>query len=165
MLKKLKDFAAVEGNRAQTEIMLDKLNTMGKFGDMKTCRRRFLLNYFSEELTEDCGHCDNCTTTFERFDGTIIAQKALSAVYRTGQRFGISYLIDFLRGSQAKTIWEEHKGLKTYGVGADISKENWFEHFRDLIAQGYLAQNLIAFFGQDDCRKLSFVLRQITLRD
>ncbi len=139
-VKKLKDFAAVEGNRAQTEIMLNKLNTMGKFGDMKTCRRRFLLNYFSEESTADCGHCDNCTTTFERFDGTIIAQKALSAVYRTGQRFGLSYLIDFLRGSQAKTIWEEHKTLKTYGVGADVSKENWFEYFRDLIAQGYLAQ-------------------------
>jgi ATP-dependent DNA helicase RecQ len=140
-VKKLKEFAAVEGNKSQTEIMLNKLNLMGKFGDLKTCRRKFLLNYFSEELVEDCGHCDNCNTTFERFDGTIIAQKALSAVYRTGQRFGLSYLIDFLRGSQAKTIWEEHKRLKTYGVGADVSKENWFEYFRDLIEQGYLKQN------------------------
>ncbi len=139
-INKLKGFAEVEGNKSQTEIMLKKLNTMGAFGDLKTCRRRFLLNYFSEELTEDCGHCDNCNTTFERFDGTIIAQKALSAVYRTGQRFGLNYLIDFLRGSQAKTIWEEHKRLKTYGVGADISKNNWFEYFRDLIEQGYLKQ-------------------------
>jgi len=139
-VKKLKDFAAVEGNRVQSEIMLNKLNTMGKFGNLKTCRRKFLLDYFSEELVEDCGHCDNCTTEFERFDGTIIAQKALSAVYRTGQRFGLNYLIDFLRGSQAKTIWEEHKRLKTYGVGADVSKNNWFDYFRDLIAQGYLAQ-------------------------
>jgi ATP-dependent DNA helicase RecQ len=139
-VNKLKSFAEVEGNRAQTEIMLKKLNTMGAFGDLKTCRRKFLLSYFSEELVEDCGQCDNCTTEFERFDGTIIAQKALSAVYRTGQRFGMSYLIDFLRGSQAKTIWEEHKRLKTYGVGADISKNNWFEYFRDLIAQGYLKQ-------------------------
>jgi ATP-dependent DNA helicase RecQ len=137
---KLKSFAAVEGNEAQSKIMLKKLNLMSEFGDLKTCRRKFLLNYFSEDLTEDCGHCDNCTTEFERFDGTIIAQKALSAVYRTGQRFGLSYLIDFLRGSQAKTIWEEHKRLKTYGVGADISKNNWFEYFRDLIAQGYLKQ-------------------------
>ncbi len=139
-VNKLKGFAEVEGNRAQTEIMLKKLNTMGTFGDLKTCRRKFLLNYFSEDLAEDCGHCDNCRTEFERFDGTIIAQKALSAVYRTGQRFGLSYLIDFLRGSQAKTIRDEHKNLKTYGVGADISKNNWFDYFKDLIAQGYLAQ-------------------------
>jgi ATP-dependent DNA helicase RecQ len=140
-LNKLKGFAEVEGNRAQTEIMLKKLNTMGAFGDLKTCRRKFLLNYFSENLTEDCGHCDNCNTEFERFDGTIIAQKALSAVYRTGQRFGLSYLIDFLRGSQAKTIRDEHRNLKTYGVGADISKNNWFDYFKDLIAQEYLAQS------------------------
>ncbi|MGI8639792.1 MAG: DNA helicase RecQ [Pyrinomonadaceae bacterium] len=137
---KLKGFAEVEGNRAQSEIMLKKLQTMGEFGDLKTCRRKFLLNYFSEELDEDCGNCDNCNTTFERFDGTIIAQKALSAVYRTGQRVGLSYLIDFLRGSQSKKIWDSHKNLKTYGIGADISKENWFEYFRDLIAQGFLKQ-------------------------
>ena len=76
----------------------------------------------------------------ERFDGTIIAQKALSAVTRTGQNFGLSYLIDFLRGSQAKAIRDEHKNLKTYGVGADISRENWFEYFRDLMGQGYIKQ-------------------------
>ncbi|HEX8737027.1 MAG TPA: DNA helicase RecQ, partial [Pyrinomonadaceae bacterium] len=139
-INKLKGFAEVEGNQAQTEIMLKKLNLMGQFGDLKTCRRKFLLNYFSEEMAEDCGNCDNCNTEFEYFDGTIIAQKALSAVYRTGQRFGLSYLIDFLRGSQAKTIRDEHKNLKTYGVGADISKNNWFDYFKDLIAQGYLAQ-------------------------
>ncbi len=139
-VNKLKGFAEVEGNRAQTEIMLKKLSKMGEFGDLKTCRRKFLLNYFSEELVEDCGNCDNCNTVFEKFDGTITAQKALSAVYRTGQRFGLSYLIDFLRGSQAKTIRDEHKNLKTYGVGADISKNNWFDYFKDLIGQGYLAQ-------------------------
>jgi len=139
-VNKLKGFAEVEGNQSQTDIMLKKLNTMGAFGDLKTCRRKFLLNYFSEDLTGDCGHCDNCNTVFERFDGTIIAQKALSAVYRTGQRFGLSYLIDFLRGSQAKTIRDEHKNLKTFGVGADVSKNNWFDYFKDLISQGYLAQ-------------------------
>jgi len=120
--------------------MLKKLDLMGKFGDLRTCRRKFLLNYFSEELAADCGNCDNCTTQFERFDGTIIAQKALSAVYRTGQRFGMAYVIDILRGSQAKAIRDEHKNLKTYGVGADISKDDWFEYFKDLVAQGYLAQ-------------------------
>ncbi|CAN5156395.1 DNA helicase RecQ [soil metagenome] len=137
---KLKGFAEVDGNREQTAIMLKKLDTMGKFGEIRTCRRRFLLNYFSEETVAACGNCDNCVTTYEKFDGTVIAQKAMSAVLRTGGRFGMSYLIDFLRGSQAKNIRDEHKNLKTYGVGADISKENWYEYFKDLISQGYLAQ-------------------------
>ncbi len=137
---KLKGFAAVEGNAAQSAIMLKKLDLMGKFGDLTSCRRRFLLNYFSEESTADCGNCDNCTTVVERFDGTVIAQKALSAVYRTDQRFGMSYLIDFLRGSKSEKIRDEHKNIKTYGVGADISKDNWFNYFKDLIAQKYLAQ-------------------------
>ncbi len=137
---KLKGFAAVEGNREQTAIMLKKLDTMGKFGEIRTCRRQFLLNYFSEETITACGNCDNCSTTFDKFDGTIIAQKAMSAVVRTGERFGMSYLVDFLRGSHAKNIRDEHKNLKTYGVGSDISKENWYEYFKDLISQGYLAQ-------------------------
>jgi ATP-dependent DNA helicase RecQ len=139
-IKKLKDFANIEGNVKQSEIMLKKLEVMGNFGELRTCRRQFLLNYFSEEASNYCGNCDNCVTEVELFDGTIIAQKALSAVYRTNQRFGLTYLIDFLRGSQNKTIREEHKSLKTYGVGADTPKENWFEYFRDLIAQGFLKQ-------------------------
>lgn len=137
---KLKGFVEVEGNAAQSEIMLKKLDQMGEFGDLKTCRRRYLLNYFSEDLAKDCGHCDNCKTEFEKIDGTIIAQKALSAVARTGQRFGINYLVEFLRGSKSQKIWDEHKNLKTYGVGADISKEDWFSYFKDLISQGHLIQ-------------------------
>lgn len=140
-INKLQGFAEVEGNRQQTEIMLRKLKQMGEFGDLKTCRRKFLLNYFGEELKENCGNCDNCLKDFETFDGTIIAQKALSAVYRTGQRMGLNYLVDFLRGSQSQKIWDSHKSLKTYGVGADVPKNEWFEYFRDLIAQGFLKQS------------------------
>ena len=139
-VNKLKGFAEVEGNAEQSAIMLKKLDMMAKYGDLKSCRRKFLLKYFSEELTENCGNCDNCTKEVERFDGTVIAQKALSAVYRTGQRFGMSYLIDFLRGSQAQNIRDEHKNLKTYGIGADLPKQAWFDHFKDLIDQGYIAQ-------------------------
>jgi len=140
-VNKLQGFAEVEGNRQQSEIMLRKLKQMGEFGDLKTCRRKFLLNYFGEELAENCGNCDNCLKDFETIDGTIIAQKALSAVYRTGQRMGLGYLVDFLRGSQSQKIWDSHKNLKTYGVGADISRSEWFEYFRELMAQGYLKQS------------------------
>ncbi|HEX6126066.1 MAG TPA: RecQ family ATP-dependent DNA helicase, partial [Pyrinomonadaceae bacterium] len=139
-VNKLKGFAEVEGNAEQSEIMLKKLDMMAKYGDLKFCRRKFLLKYFSEDLAEDCGKCDNCTKEVERFDGTVIAQKVLSAVYRTGQRFGLTYLVDFLRGSEAQTIRDEHKNLKTYGIGADLPRQAWFDHFKDLIAQGYIAQ-------------------------
>jgi ATP-dependent DNA helicase RecQ len=140
-VKKLKDFASVEGNRQQTEIMLKKLTLMGKFGGLRTCRRRFLLEYFDDSAEEKCGNCDICCgKTFETFDGTIIAQKALSAVYRTGGRFGLHYIVDFLRGSKSEKIWDEHKKLKTYGVGSDVSRKEWLEYFDDLIGQGLLAQ-------------------------
>ena len=141
---KLKGFVEIDSNRQQSEIMLKKLDQIGEFGDMKTCRRKFLLRYFDEELDEeldeDCGHCDNCNTEYEKFDGTVIAQKALSAVYRTGQSFGISYLIDLLRGSKSKKMRLEHLNIKTYGVGADISKNDWFDYFKDLVAQGFIAK-------------------------
>jgi len=139
-VNKLKGFVEVDGNVDQSAIMLKKLDAMAKYGDLRSCRRKFLLNYFSENFAETCGNCDNCTGKFERFDGTVIAQKALSAVYRTGQRFGMSYVIDLLRGSQAQAIRNDHKNLKTYGIGADLPKQAWFDHFKDLIAQGYLAQ-------------------------
>ncbi len=137
---KMKKFAEVENNETQTKIMLKKLNQMGEFGDLKTCRRKYLLNYFSEETKDICGSCDNCNTKYERFDATIIAQKALSAVKRLEQRWGTNYVIDFLRGSKSEKIRGEHKEIKTYGVGADISKDNWFDYIKDLIAQGYLKQ-------------------------
>ena len=139
-VSKLKGFVEVDGNVDQSAIMLKKLDAMASYGGLKSCRRKFLLNYFSEDFAGNCANCDNCTGKFELFDGTVIAQKALSAVYRTGQRFGLSYVIDLLRGSQAQTIRDEHKNLKTYGVGADLPKQVWFDHFKDLIAQGYLKQ-------------------------
>ncbi|NNE98706.1 MAG: DNA helicase RecQ [Pyrinomonadaceae bacterium] len=137
---KLKGFVEIENNKEQSDIMLKKLDQMGEFGDLKTCRRKYLLRYFDEDLADDCGQCDNCKAEYEKFDGTVIAQKALSAVYRTGQRFGVSYLIDLLRGSKSKKMRLEHLNLKTHGVGADISKNDWFDYFKDLIAQGFLAK-------------------------
>lgn len=138
---KLKGFATVDGNTEQTAIMLRKLDQMAEFADLRSCRRKYLLNYFSESAEDNCGNCDNCVGTVETFDGTVIAQKALSAVYRTGQRFGVGYLVDILRGSQSQNIRDEHKNLKTFGVGADVPKNAWFDYFQDLISQGLLAKS------------------------
>ena len=137
---KLRRFAEVEGNPEQTRIMLRKLGQMADFCEIRTCRRKHLLKYFGEEAPDVCGSCDVCLTEYETFDATVMAQKALSAVLRLEERFGLSYVVDFLRGSKSEKIREEHKGLKTYGVGADISKEEWMRSIKDLISMGYLKQ-------------------------
>ena len=136
--QKLKEFARVENNPDQSRIMLKKLDDMVAYCQLSTCRRHYLLKYFDEESPATCGACDICLTEFERFDGTLIAQKALSAVSRLKERFGSNYVIDFLRGSKSEKIREEHKQLKTYGVGADISKADWQRYLRELSTLGYL---------------------------
>ncbi|MCC8411086.1 DNA helicase RecQ [Mucilaginibacter sp. UR6-1] len=135
---KLKGFVSLENNEEQSRIMLDKLNDMSAYCELHTCRRKYLLNYFDEDAPDNCGSCDICLSEFKKFDGTLIAQKALSAVYRLNQRFGLGYVIDFLRGSKSEKIRDEHKQLKTYGVGADISKAQWQRYLRELNAHGYL---------------------------
>jgi len=135
---KLKGFVEIENNVKQSEIMLKKLDQMVSFCESKKCRRQMLLNYFDEEHNGECASCDFCLKDHEYFDGTVLAQKVLSAVYRLNQSFGQSYVIDFLRGSKAEKIKPWHKNIKTYGVGADISKDEWSKHFRELIEMEYL---------------------------
>jgi len=137
---KLKRFAEVDGNPEQTKIMLRKLGQMADFCEIRLCRRKHLLNYFGEDAPDSCGSCDVCLTKYETFDGTVIAQKALSAVARLEEKFGLSYTVDFLRGSKSEKIRTAHKALKTYGAGADISREEWLRYFKDLISMGYLKQ-------------------------
>jgi ATP-dependent DNA helicase RecQ len=135
---KLQHFARIEGNEEQSRIMLNKLNDMVRYCQLQSCRRQYLMNYFDEAFPPNCGSCDVCLTEFKRFDGTLIAQKALSAVSRLNERFGVNYVIDFLRGSKNEKIREEHKQLKTYGIGADISKVDWQRYLRELITMKYL---------------------------
>jgi ATP-dependent DNA helicase RecQ len=135
---KLKQFAMIEDNPGQSRIMLKKLDDMVHYCQLHACRRQFLLKYFDEDFPPNCGSCDFCLTEFKRFDATLIAQKALSAVARLKERFGANYVIDFLRGSKTEKIREEHKQLKTYGIGADISKTDWARYIRELTALGYL---------------------------
>lgn len=135
---KLKKFAEVDGNAAQTAIMLKKLDQMADLCELRACRRKYLLNYFGEKAPDHCGSCDICLSSFEKMDGTIIAQKALSAVARLNGSFGMNYVIDFIRGSRSEKIKPEHKEIKTYGVGADINKTDWNRYIKDLIWMGYL---------------------------
>ncbi|GAB3930817.1 DNA helicase RecQ [Mucilaginibacter myungsuensis] len=135
---KLQRFAQVEDNPEQTAIMLKKLNDMVRYCQLTTCRRQYLLNYFNEPFPDRCGSCDVCLTERETFDGTLIAQKALSAVTRVKERFGAGYVIDLLRGANNAKMFEEHKQLKTYGAGADISKADWQRYLRELISLGFL---------------------------
>ncbi|HEX5169523.1 MAG TPA: DNA helicase RecQ [Cyclobacteriaceae bacterium] len=135
---KMKRFVEIEGNVEQTEIYLKKLNQMGAYGDLPTCRRKYLLNYFDETAPDYCGNCDVCLTRLELFDGTVIAQKALSAVARLNERVGAGYVIDVLRGSNSTKISESHKQLPTYGIGVDYGKQDWKNYIDDLVNQGYL---------------------------
>jgi len=135
---KLQRFAQVEGNEEQSKIMLKKLDDMVKYCQLTTCRRQYLLNYFNEPFPNHCGSCDVCLSEYEKFDGTIIAQKALSAVSRLKERFGSGYVIDLLWGAKSAKLRDEHKQLKIYGVGADISKADWQRYIRELITLGYL---------------------------
>jgi ATP-dependent DNA helicase RecQ len=140
-VNKLRRFVSIEGNDAQTDIQLRKLDEMAAYGDCMTCRRKYLLNYFDEEAPDECGNCDLCLSLSERVDGTILAQKALSAVVRLSERYGAGYIIDFLRGAQLAKIPERHKSMKTFGIGADVSKPEWQVIFRDLLAQQYLRKS------------------------
>lgn len=137
-VSKLKHFVEIEGNSEQSEIQLRKLNQMAEYGSLLTCRRKYLLNYFAEQTSAHCGNCDPCLTKIDRVDGTELAQQVLRTVKILKERFGASYVIDFMRGSAAEKIHDFHKSLPGFGSGAKISKQVWGDVIRDLIAQSYL---------------------------
>ena len=132
------------GNNAeQNRIELHKLNAMVGFAEALTCRRRVLLGYFGERLAEECGNCDICLTPPERFDATEEAQKALSCVYRVGQRFGMGHVIDVLRGARNQRIQTlGHDRLSTFGIGRELPQDAWGSLIRQLVHLGYLEQDM-----------------------
>jgi ATP-dependent DNA helicase RecQ len=109
---------------------------------MPGCRRQALLAYFGEQRAEPCGNCDNCLSPPRTEDGTVLAQKALSAVYRTGQRFGVTYLTDVLTGkADERVLRNGHDRVSVFGIGKDVSPTTWKGLFRQLTAVGFLASD------------------------
>ena len=138
----------VEGNEneQQRRIESHKLNSMVAFAESLTCRRRVLLNYFGEELGDACGNCDICSDPPECYDATVDAQKALSCVYRVGQRFGMRHVVDVLRGADNERVRSlSHNELSTYGIGNDHTDAEWTSLFRQLIHRGYLVQDIASY--------------------
>lgn len=130
-------------NEQQIRIEIQKLNSMVDFVEALTCRRQILLNYFGEQLKEVCGNCDVCLNPPQQYDATLDAQKALSCVYKVGQRFGVKHVISVLRGSHNERIKRfRHEQLSTFALGKELGEAEWSSIFRQLIHQGYLAQDL-----------------------
>jgi ATP-dependent DNA helicase RecQ len=116
-----------------------KLDTLLGYCESTRCRRQVLLAAFGEDYPRPCGNCDNCLDPPRTWDATVAAQKAMSCVYRTGQRFGVTHLVDVLRGSQNERIAQlGHDQLSTYGIGAELDARQWKGVFRQLVAMGLL---------------------------
>jgi ATP-dependent DNA helicase RecQ len=147
----LQKFAS-EGLNA--EVQLAKLERMKQYADALSCRRKILLSYFGELVTENCGNCDICKNPPAFFDGTIIAQKALSAVMRLQESEALPVIVDFLRGSKNASIYDKgYQNLKTYNIGSDISWYDWNQYIIQLINLGYCE---IAFHQQNKIKLTPF---------
>lgn len=132
----LTTFARASGQR---DINLERLDRMREYAEADVCRRRILLNYFGEEAACDCGNCDVCHNPPQRFDGTILAQKALSAIYRTGQQIGFQTTIDILRGNYSPAVTENrYAQLKTFGAGRDVMGRDWQDYLLQILQMGLL---------------------------
>ncbi|MEE9309499.1 MAG: DNA helicase RecQ [Cocleimonas sp.] len=130
------------GSEEYKRLSNQKLDAMLGLCEMASCRRQAILSYFDEEMKDPCGNCDNCLNPPETWDATEDAQKALSTVYRTGQRFGVAYLIKVLLGkSDDRIVQFGHDKVSTWGIGENLKNNEWSSLFRQLISQGFLNTN------------------------
>lgn len=137
MLKQMMESSDADETHKRVE--RHKLDAMLGFSEITTCRRQSLLNYFGDELPEPCGNCDTCITPVETWDASVAAQKALSCVHRTGQRFGVTYLSDILLGkSNERVISNAHDKLGVFGIGKELDAKQWRNVYRQLITRNLL---------------------------
>ncbi|GAB6091585.1 DNA helicase RecQ [Spirochaeta dissipatitropha] len=130
----------------QKRVEQHKLEAMLGLCESNSCRRQSLLEYLGETYPDSCGNCDNCLNPPETWDASLAAQKALSCIYRTGQRFGVSYLVDVLTGKDDERIRQnQHDQITVFGIGKDIPAQQWRVLFRQLIALGYAEVDLDGF--------------------
>jgi ATP-dependent DNA helicase RecQ len=128
-----------EAGQAQKQVEHGKLDSLIAFSEASDCRRQVLLRHFGEPLAEPCGNCDLCLEPDSSTDMTEAARKALSAVYRSGQRFGAAHLVDVLLGGDTARIRElGHSSLSVYGIGKELERNQWRSLIRQLVAKGYL---------------------------
>lgn len=148
--------AQSEGSEEFKRNEQQRLNAMLGLCEITSCRRQSLLRYFGDTLAQPCGNCDCCITPPQTWDATEAVQMALSCVYRTGQRFGAGHVIDVLRGSNNEKILSfDHHKLTTYGIGKNLSADEWKSIFRQLVARGLLDVNIDGFGGlilNESCR-------------
>ena len=138
LLRKMAESSEADAMHKRRE--QQQLDTMLGYCEVVDCRRRILLQHFGETLAEPCGNCDTCLEPVDTFDGTEVAQKALSCVARTGQRFGAQHVIDVLRGSENERVLRlGHDRLSTYGIGLELDAWGWRSVMRQLVARGLLA--------------------------
>ncbi|OLU28395.1 DNA helicase RecQ [Pseudomonas sp. PA27(2017)] len=147
-----------EGDERHKRVEQHKLDAMLALCEETRCRRQVLLAYFDEELPQPCGHCDNCTDGVQTWDATEPARQALSAIYRSGQRYGVGHLVDILLGrDNEKMRGLGHQHLSVFGVGSALSEGEWRSLFRQLVARGLADVDLEGFGGlrlSDSCRPL-----------
>jgi len=157
-----------EGSEEHKRAEQHRLNAMLGLCEITSCRRQALLNYFGDDLIETCGNCDTCLEPVNTWDGTEACRKALSAVYRTDQRFGVNHLIDVLRGaSNDKIIQNNHHQLAIHGAGGDLDNNQWRSVYRQLVARGFLSVDMDRFGAlrlEAKCRPLLRGEESIELR-
>ena len=132
----LTEFAKQSG---QQEINMDKLRRMREYAESNVCRRRILLNYFSEQTDHDCGNCDVCDNPPQRFDGTKYVQMALSAAKRADEEIRVSTIVEILKGMRSPAVTRKgYDQLKTFGVGRDISSSDWQDYLLQMLQMGFI---------------------------
>ena len=168
VLKLKQMLAQSEGSEEHKRVERHRLEAMLGLCEITSCRRQALLAYFGENDHPPCGNCDSCLTPVETFDGTEVAQKALSCCYRSGQKFGVNHLIDILLGKTTPKIEQfQHRELSTFGIGTELDAGQWRSVFRQLAARGYLQIDLEGFGGlmlTEKCRDLLKGKERIQLR-